>query len=102
MTSLKKVQAKIGSNMVPARHSGKEKKIPSNRKIQLKFSKLLTNAFKKSQQFWSGKVQKGEDKIFGDMVALELKGLSCSILKVKFKDEVNNQIIFKNQVFNLQ
>ena len=48
MTSLKKAQAEIGSNMVPVRHLGKEKKIPSNRKIQQKFSKLLTNAFKKS------------------------------------------------------
>ena len=47
-------------------------------------------------------MQKGEDKIFGDMVALELKSLSCFILKVKFKDMVNNQIIFKNQMFNLQ
>ena len=30
------------------------------------------------------KVPKGEDEIFGDMVASELKGLSCSILKVSF------------------
>ena len=90
MTSLKKAQAEIGSNMVPVRHLGKEKKIPSNRKIQQKLT------------ISSGKVQKGEDKIFGDMVALELKSLSCFILKVKFKDMVNNQIIFKNQMFNLQ
>ena len=42
------------SNMVPGRRSGKEKeqkKIPPNRMIQQKFLKLLTNAFKKSQQF---------------------------------------------------
>ena len=35
------------------------------------------------------------------MVAAELKGLSCSILKVKFKHEVNN-LIFKYQMLNLQ
>ena len=40
-------------------------------------------------------------KIFGDMVASELRGLSCSILKVKFKHEVNN-LIFKYQMLNLQ
>ena len=40
------------SNMVPARHSGKEKnqkKIPPKRMIQQKFLKLLTNTLKKSQ-----------------------------------------------------
>ena len=31
----------------------------------------------------------------------ELKGISCSILKVKFKHEVNN-LIFKYQMLNLQ
>ena len=35
------------------------------------------------------------------MVASELKGLSCSILKVKFKREVNN-LIFKYQMLTLQ
>ena len=35
------------------------------------------------------------------MVASELKRLSCPILKVKFKHEVNN-LIFKYQMFNLQ
>ena len=50
---------------------------------------------------FSGKVQKSEIDIFGDMVASELKGLSCSILKVNFKHEVNN-LIFKYQMLNLQ
>ena len=43
-----------GFNMVPGRHSGKEKKqkmIPPNRMIQQKFLKLLTNVFNKSLQF---------------------------------------------------
>ena len=44
-----------GSNMVPGRHSGKEKKykktIPPSRMIQQKFLKLLTSVSKKSQQF---------------------------------------------------
>ena len=35
------------------------------------------------------------------MVVSELKGLSCSVLKVKFKNEVNN-LIFKYQMLNLQ
>ena len=46
-------------------------------------------------------MKKGEDEIFGDMVASELKGLSCSILQVKFKHEVNN-LMFKYQMLNLQ
>ena len=37
---------------------------------------------------------------FGDMVASELKDLSCSIMKVKFKHAVNN-LIFKYQMLNL-
>ena len=41
------------------------------------------------------------DEIFGNMAASELKGLSCSILKVKFKHEVNN-LIFKCEMFNLK
>ena len=46
-------------------------------------------------------MKKGEDEIFGYMVASEPKGHCCSILKVKFKQEVNN-FIFKYQMFNLQ
>ena len=50
--------------------------------------------------FFSGKVRKGEDEVFGDMAASELKSLSCSTLTVKFK-QVNN-LIFKYQMLNLQ
>ena len=35
------------------------------------------------------------------MVVSELKGFSCSILKVKFKHDVNN-LIFNYQMLNLQ
>ena len=51
--------------------------------------------------FFSGKVRKGEDEVFGDMAASELKSLSCSTLTVKFKHEVNN-LIFKYHMLNLQ
>ena len=56
MTSPKESSSRnqSGSNMVPGRCSGKEKKHKRdtpNRTIQQKFLKLLTYAFKKSQQF---------------------------------------------------
>ena len=57
MTSPKESSSRnqSGSNMVPGHCSGKEKKQKkkntTNRMIQQKFLKLLTNAFKKSQQF---------------------------------------------------
>ena len=66
--------------------------------IQQKFLSINKRLQEKSTIF-SEKVQKAEYEIFGDMVALELKGLSCSILKVKFKHGVNN-LIFKYQRLN--
>ena len=91
MTSPKESSSRnqSGSNMVPDRSSGKgkkQKKLQPKRTIQQKFSK---------------KVKNGEDEAFGDMVASELKGLSCFFLQVKFKHEVNN-LIFKNQMLVIQ
>ena len=93
--------------MVPGCHSGKEKKqkkVPPNRMINQNFLKLLINTFKNFSQnnfqtLFSEKVKNGEDEILVDMVASELKSLSCSILKVKFKHEVNN-LFFKYQKVN--
>ena len=56
MTSPKEISSRNQSvsNIVPGRRSGEEKqqrKIPPNRMIQQSFLKLLTNVFKKSQQF---------------------------------------------------
>ena len=56
MTSPKEISSRNQSvsNIVPDRRSGEEKqqrKIPPNRMIQQSFLKLLTNVFKKSQQF---------------------------------------------------
>ena len=91
MTSPKESSSRnqSGSNMVSDCSSGKgkkQKKLPPKRTIQQKFSK---------------KVKNGEDEAFGDMVASELKGLSCFFLQVKFKHEVNN-LIFKNQMLVIQ
>ena len=72
--------------------------------INQNFLKLLINTFKNFSQnnfqtLFSEKVKNGEDEILVDMVASELKSLSCSILKVKFKHEVNN-LFFKYQKVN--
>ena len=93
-----------GSNMVPGHRSGKEKKQKKDTIQQDDSAEVLKTINKHLQEkstIFSEKVKKGEDEIFGDMVASELKGLSCSILKVKFKHEVNN-LIFKYQMLNLQ
>ena len=90
--------------MVPGRRSGKEKKQKKDTTQQDDSAEVLKTINKRLQEkstIFSEKVKKGEDEIFGDMVASELKGLSCSILKVKFKHEVNN-LIFKYQMLNLQ
>ena len=72
--------------------------------INQNFLRLLINTFKNFSQnnfqtLFSEKVKNGEDEILVDMVASELKSLSCSILKVKFKHEVNN-LFFKYQKVN--
>ena len=93
-----------GSSMVSGRRSGKEKisKKGCHPTGWLKqVIKTINKRFQEKSTIFSEKVKKGEDEIFGDMVASELKGLSCSILKVKFKHEVNN-LIFKYQMLNLQ
>ena len=61
--------------------------------------KTINKHLQKKSIIFSEKVKKREDEIFGDMVASELKGLSCSILKVTFKDK---NLIFKYQMLNLQ
>ena len=90
--------------MVPGCPSGKEKKQKKDTTQQDDLAEVLKTINKRLQEkstIFSEKVKKGEDEVFGDMVASELKGLSCSILKVKFKHEVNN-LIFKYQMLNLQ
>ena len=82
--------------VIQARRKSK-KKIPPNR---------INKCLQEKSTIFSEKVKKGEDEIFGDVVASELKSLSCSILRVKFKTfkfkhEVNN-LIFKYQMLNLQ
>ena len=62
---------------------------------------VLKTINKRLKKIFLEEIKKGEDENFGDMVASELKGISCSILKVKFKHEVNN-LIFKYQMLNLQ
>ena len=106
MTSPKESSSRnqSGSNMVPGRRSGKEKKQKKDTTQQNDSAEVLKTINKRLQEkstILSEKVKKGEDEIVGDMVASELKGLSCSILKVKFKHEVNN-LIFKYQMLNLQ
>ena len=73
--------------MVPGRRLGKEKKQKKKGTTQQDDSAVLKTINKHLQEkstVFSEKVQKGKDEIFGDMVASELKGLSCSILKVSF------------------
>ena len=90
--------------MVAGRRSGKKKKQKKDTTQQDDSAEVLKTINKRLQEkstTFSEKVKKAEDEIFGDMVASELKGLSRSILKVKFKHEVNN-LIFKYQMLNLQ
>ena len=90
--------------MVPGCRSGKEKNLKKDTTQQddsAEVLKTINKRLREKSTIFSEKVKKGEDEIFGDMVAAELKGLSCSILKVKFKHEVNN-LIFKYQMLNLQ
>ena len=92
------------SNIVPVRCSGKEKKQNKDATQQDDTAEVLKTINKHLQEkstIFSGKVQKAENEIFGDMVAPEMEGLSCSILKVKFKHKVNN-LIFKYRILNLQ
>ena len=58
----------------------------------VKVPKTINKCFQEKSTIFLEKVQKREDKILGDMVASKLKDLSCSILKVKFKHEVNSSI----------
>ena len=92
------------SNMVPGRHSGKEKsqkKDTTQQDDSVEVLRTINKRFQEKSTIFSEKLKKGEDEIFGDMIASELKGLSCFVLKVKFKHEVNN-LIFKDQMLNLQ
>ena len=63
--------------------------------------KTINKRLQEKSTIFSKKVQKGDVEIFGDMVASERKYFSCSILKVKFKHDMNN-LIFKYQMLNLQ
>ena len=101
MTSPKESSSR---NPVPGRRSGNEKKPRKDITQQDDSAEVLKTINKRLQEkstIFSEKVKKGEDDIYCDMVASELKALSCSILKVKFKHEVNN-LIFKYQILNLQ
>ena len=92
--------------MAPGCRSGKEKKQKEKRYAtqqddSAEVLKTINKHLQEKSTIFSEKVQKVEDEIFGDMVALELKDLSCSILKVKFKHEVN-KLLFKYQMLNLE
>ena len=106
MTSSKESSSRnqSGSNMVPGHCSGKEKKQKKDTIQQDDSAEVLKTIDKHLQEkstIFSEKGKKGEDEIFGDMVASELKGLTCSIFKVKFKHQVND-LICKYQMLNLQ
>ena len=92
-------------NMVPGCRSGKEnnnnKKNTTQQDDSAEVLKPINKGLQRKSTIFSEKLKKSEDDIFGDMVVPELKGLSCSILKVKFKHEVNN-LIFKYEMFNSQ
>ena len=63
--------------------------------------KTINKSLLEKLTIFSEKEKKSEDEIIGDMVASELKDLFCSILKVNFKQKVNN-LIFKYQPLNVQ
>ena len=83
------------------RQGEKAKKNPTQLDDSAEVLKTINKRLREKSTIFSEKVKKIEDEIFGDMVASELKGLSCSILKVKFKYDVKN-LIFKYQMLNLQ
>ena len=92
------------SNMVRGCRSDKKKerkKDTNQYDDSEKNCKTINKRLQEKSTIFSEKVKKGEDEIFGYMVASEPKGHCCSILKIKFKQEVNN-FIFKYQMLNLQ
>ena len=103
MTSPKESSSRnpSGSNIVLRQREKAKKKDTTQQDDSAEVLKTNNKRFQEKSTIFSEKVKKGVDEIFGDMVASELKGLSCSILKVKFKHEVNN-LIFKYQMLNLQ
>ena len=105
--ALKKAQAEIKARSIwcqvvaQARRKSKKKDTSQQDDDTAEIFKTINKRLQERSIIFSEKVLKGEDEIFGDMVASELKDLSCSILKIKFKHEVNN-LIFKYQILNLQ
>ena len=92
----RKAQAKntSGSNMVPGRRLGKEKKqkkkkIAPNRMIQ-QFLKLSTNIFKKSQQFSQKKYKKVKMRFLVTWLLQNWKAFPVLFWRLAFKWEVNN------------
>ena len=70
--------------MVPGRCSSKGKKQKKDTTQQDDSAEVLNTINKRLQEkstIFSENVKKSKEEIFGDMIALELESLSCSVLK---------------------
>ena len=95
------IKNQSGSNTVPGRQSGKEKKHKKDTTQQDDSVEVLKTINKHLQEKSTISSEKVKEDMKKRLVASELKCLCCSILKVKFKHEVNN-LIFKYQMLSLQ
>ena len=95
------IKNQSGSNTVPGRQSGKEKKQKKDTTQQDDSAEVLKTINKHLQEKSTISSEKVKEDMKKRLVASELKCLCCSILKVKFKHEVNN-LIFKYQMLSLQ
>ena len=95
------IKNQSGSNTVPRRQSGKEKKQKKDTTQQDDSAEVLKTINKHLQEKSTISSEKVKEDMKKRLVASELKCLCCSILKVKFKHEVNN-LIFKYQMLSLQ
>ena len=95
------IKNQSGSNTVPGHQSGKEKKQKKDTTQQDDSAEVLKTINKHLQEKLTISSEKVKEDMKKRLVASELKCLCCSILKVKFKHEVNN-LIFKYQMLSLQ
>ena len=95
------IKNQSGSNTVPGRQSGKEKKQKKDTTQQDDSAEVLKTINKHLQEKLTISSEKVKEDMKKRLVASEMKCLCCSILKVKFKHEVNN-LIFKYQMLSLQ
>ena len=95
------IKNQSGSNTVPGRQSGKEKKQKKDTTQQDDSAEVLKTINKHLQEKSTISSEKVKEDMKKRLVASELKCLCCSILKVKFKHEVSN-LIFKYQMLSLQ